>query len=121
MKFSEKLRQYRKDNDLTQENLSDKVGLSRSKISELESGYRKATLKTIEKIASGTGTSTSWWLEDSEEIDINEFEGFKLVVKALCETGDIDKDGNANEYAEKMLLRIALKEAKLLVERSKVK
>lgn len=121
MKFSEKLRQYRIDKGLTQDKLAKRVGLTRSKISELENGYTAATLKTIEKIATGTKTDVSWWLEDSEEININEFEGFKIVVKALRETGDIDKNGKANEYAKKMLLRIALKEAKLLVERSQIK
>ena len=50
-KFGIKVKQYRKKNKLTQEELSEKTGLDRTYISYIENGKKSISLKNIEKIA----------------------------------------------------------------------
>lgn len=51
MKFSEKLKELRKEQNLTQEELASKLFLSRSVIAKYESEAAKPTRENIEKIA----------------------------------------------------------------------
>jgi len=50
-KFAKRLVQIRKDNEMTQEELSRKTKISRSTIAMLETSKRDITLTKIEKIA----------------------------------------------------------------------
>jgi transcriptional regulator with XRE-family HTH domain len=50
-KFGDKLRELRKQKELSQEELAFKSGLHRTYISDIERGSRNVSLKNIEKIA----------------------------------------------------------------------
>lgn len=56
-KFGDKLRELRKQKDLSQEDLAFKSGLHRTYISDIERGSRNVSLKNIEKIAKALGIS----------------------------------------------------------------
>jgi len=56
-KFGDKLREIRKEKDLSQEKLAFKCGLHRTYISDIERGSRNVSLKNIEKIAKALGIS----------------------------------------------------------------
>lgn len=54
-KFGDKLREFRKQRGLSQEDLALKSGLHRTYISDIERGSRNLSLKNIEKIAKALG------------------------------------------------------------------
>lgn len=119
MTFNEKLKNYRTDHGYTQEQFASLTGFSRSTITELESGRKKATLKTIEKIANKTNTNLSIWLSNECDHEINLFDGLKMVLEALIETGNIDSNGEMNDEAKKLTMKMLEKEAKLMVYNKK--
>ncbi|MEG0134289.1 MAG: helix-turn-helix transcriptional regulator [Clostridium sp.] len=116
MSFGAKLKKYRKDHSLTQLQLAEQCGFSRSTITELEKETRKVTLKTIEKVAKGTNTHTSDWIETTNNVKINQFDGLILVIDALVKADEIDSDGNVTEFGLQMLNKMLLKEVKLYME-----
>ncbi|MEG0309136.1 MAG: helix-turn-helix transcriptional regulator [Clostridium sp.] len=116
MSFGDKLKKYRKNHSLTQLQLAEQCGFSRSTITELERETRKVTLKTIEKVAKGTNTHTSDWIETTNNIKINQFDGLILVIDALVKADEIDSYGNVSEFGLQMLNKMLLKEVKLYME-----
>lgn len=60
-----KLRQLRKEQNITQEELAEKVGLDPRTVLEIEAGKREnPTVKTLNKIAEALGVKLSEILED---------------------------------------------------------
>ncbi len=116
MEFKEKLREFRKTNSLTQVEFAKKYGFSRTTITELESGRKKPTLKMIEKLAVATNTNTSFWLDDEDDINFNNFDGLKLIYKKLRATGDINQDGVMNSKAKKLVDEMVAAEFRLLAQ-----
>ena len=57
-RFGERLRQLRKQKDLSQEQLAAKADLHRTYISDIERGARNVSLQNIEKIAKALGMNT---------------------------------------------------------------
>ena len=49
--ISKRLKEYRKEHDLSQEQFAEKAGISLPLLSELERGIANPTLQTLEKIA----------------------------------------------------------------------
>lgn len=121
MEFREKLKEFRKNNSLTQVEFAKKYGFSRTTITELESGRKTPTLKMIEKIATATNTKTSFWLNEKENININNFDGLKLIYKKLRATGDIDSDGVMNSKAKKLVDEMVAAEFRLLAQHENTK
>jgi len=62
-KFGDKLRELRKQQGFSQEDLALKSGLHRTYISDIERGSRNLSLKNIEKIAKALGLATKSLLE----------------------------------------------------------
>jgi transcriptional regulator with XRE-family HTH domain len=54
-KFGKRLRRLRRMQDVTQEQLSEKSGVSSDFISQLERGLNSPSLDTIQKLADGLG------------------------------------------------------------------
>lgn len=54
-KFGEKIRQLRKQKNISQEELAFKAGLHRTYISDVERGHRNISLQNIGKIAKAFG------------------------------------------------------------------
>lgn len=57
---------YRLENNITQEELSKKTGISKSNISRFESGKHSPTLKMIYRIAEGLGKKIYFNFSDEE-------------------------------------------------------
>lgn len=118
MSFSDKLKEYRNAHNYTQEKFSNKVGVSQSVIAELESGRRKVTLKTIEKIASKTGTKVSDWIDkEDKEIKVNQYEPLDTLINVMIETGMIKKGEKLSEDTKTLLIGMLEKEIDLKFER----
>ena len=118
MDINLKLKQVRKNIGLTQAQFADKAGFSRSTISEYENGTRKITLDAIQKIAAATNTSTSDWIEEDsniDNIDIKAFDGLKMVIKALYESGQITNDGKISKSNKELLYKMLDQEIPLYI------
>lgn len=59
IRFGDRVRELRKELDISQEELSDKAGFDRTYISGLERGRRNISLKNIQKLASFFNLSLS--------------------------------------------------------------
>ncbi|MBM3204499.1 helix-turn-helix transcriptional regulator [Candidatus Uhrbacteria bacterium] len=55
-KFGERLRELRKQKNLSQEEVALKSGLHRTYVSDVERGSRNVSLRNIEKLAKALGT-----------------------------------------------------------------
>ena len=64
-KLGERIRKQRKLANLTQEALSEKVGISLPFLGHIERGTRKASLDTLVRIANALNVSTDLLLQDS--------------------------------------------------------
>jgi len=60
--FGKRLRQIRKQNNLTQQELADKVGLTKTSISCYESGTRTPTLDTLIDLANELNVELNYFL-----------------------------------------------------------
>ena len=121
MKFNEKLKEFRIEHAYTQAEFAKLVGFARSTIAELESGRKKATLKTMEKIANKTNTNLSEWLVDDYDHEIALFDGLRMVLESLIEVGSINSDGDMNKQAKELSMKMLEKEVKLMVYNNKKK
>lgn len=76
--FGEKLRELRKRSDLTQQELGDKIGISKQQISDYERGKKAPGLSTLNAVADFFGVSTDFLLG---RIDYED----KSFLGAVCE------------------------------------
>lgn len=119
MLFQEKLKNFRKEKGLTQLQFAELCELSRTTITELETGKKKPTLKLIQKIANASNSNIEYWLDaNNSEFKVNNFDGLELIIKKLIKTGDINKDGELNEKAQTLLLKVLEAEVKLILKKS---
>ncbi len=84
-KIGERLRNARKNKNLTQSEVAKELGLQREQISYIETGAREITLAFLTKMSSLYGKSVSYFLEDIEEPEL------KVAYRAENLTKD-DKD-----------------------------
>ncbi len=61
-----KVKKLREQQDITQETLADKVGLTQSFISKLENGELTPSLKSLEKIAEALGVEVAELISNKE-------------------------------------------------------
>ncbi|MGL5460246.1 MAG: helix-turn-helix domain-containing protein [Cetobacterium sp.] len=113
MTFNEKLKIFRDKEGLTQIEFAKKYNLPRTTVSELESGRKKPTLKMIEKIANATSTDTSYWIDLNLNLNHSKFDALDLTIKKMIEQGMIDSDGNLNDHAKEIILKLVEAEIKL--------
>lgn len=117
MLFKEKLKEFRKSLNLTQAEFATKCELSRTTITELESGRKQPTLKLIEKIASGTNTDINDWLDNlNSSVNVKAFDGLAMVIKRLYENNLIDAEGHITECAKPLLYQMLDVEVQLFVK-----
>lgn len=57
---------FRLENNITQEELSKRTGISKSNISRFESGKHSPTLKMLDKISKGLGKKISFTLQNND-------------------------------------------------------
>lgn len=69
MKFEEKLIKLRKSNGLSQEDLAEKLGVSRQAISRWESGSTLPDMSNLIQLSELFGVSTDYLVHDSYESD----------------------------------------------------
>ncbi|MFA5479082.1 MAG: helix-turn-helix transcriptional regulator [Candidatus Muiribacteriota bacterium] len=83
--FSSNLKNFRKQNKITQEELGEKLGLHPKYISELERGLKQPRFDVIEKIADILHIKPEM-LFQNENISYNDFEKIKILLETLDDT-----------------------------------
>ncbi len=102
MNIGEKIRKVRLEQDLTQQELADKVGISRSNIANYEMNANMPSVDILKKIASVLEISADYLLEDDltndEETDEVKDNTEEPVTEYLIESDILDQ-----ELARKMV------------------
>ena len=89
LNFGDKLRQLRKEKNLTQKQLGELVGIRNSVISFYELGERVPSPEVVKKLAAVLHVSTDYLLgiEKTETVDISGLdENDKSIVRSLVDT-----------------------------------
>ena len=68
MAISKNIKRLRMDRDWTQEQLAEKVGVTRSTVTQWETGWSKPRMGAVEKLAAVFGVSTSYMVNDQSDI-----------------------------------------------------
>ena len=68
MTISKNIKRFRMDRDWTQEQLAEKVGVTRSTVTQWETGWSKPRMGAVEKLAAVFGVSTSDMVNDQSDI-----------------------------------------------------
>lgn len=66
------LRRYRRENDMTQEELAERVGISTSFLANLERGSKAMSMYVLRDLADALGITADYLLYDSTEINENQ-------------------------------------------------
>lgn len=111
MLLGEKIKSFRIENKLTQKQLADMVGVSRTNIAEIEGGRLKGTLKFVNKLATATNKPLSYWAnEDEIEQTYSAYDALDVLIDAMLDSGMIGKDGKIHEKEGKLILAVLEKE-----------
>lgn len=80
MTFARLLQSYRLTQEFSQEELGEKVGLSKANVCDLEKGRRIPTAVRAKKMAKALGEIESYWIEVALQ-DMLRSEHINLIVK----------------------------------------
>ncbi|MEW9671823.1 helix-turn-helix domain-containing protein [Ammoniphilus sp. 3BR4] len=69
-KIGKRIKEARLNKGLTQQELADKCGFTKSLLSKIENGQTGSAVATLSKIANNLGTPLSWFLEEDNQQDL---------------------------------------------------
>lgn len=120
--LSEKLKEFRKENKLTQKELAKKLGVSRSNIAEMEAGRVKGKLTIIKQLAELSEKPLSWWADtENNDIKIDTYDAINTFIDTLIDTNIIKDDGKIPNNLKDTIITILEKEIQLKIYRLKNK
>lgn len=104
--IGEKIKLLRKSRKMTQEDFSQKIGVSRSTLSCYEIGQRTPSLKTLQEIAEIFGIGLDYFGLSATD------EAFDLLARAkeVFESDKVPTETKENLYHEFMKLYLKIKE-----------
>lgn len=106
MEIGNKIKTLRKSRKLTQQEFSQKIGVSRSTLSCYEIGQRTPSIKTLQEIAELFGIGLDYFGISATD------EAFDLLTRAkeVFENEDIPMETKENLYHEFMKFYLSIKE-----------
>lgn len=118
-----KIKNLRKEMNLTQEQLCEKIGIAQSTLGMIESNKREAGKKTLLKIAEFFGVSVDYLLTDDSKLNDRDKKSINRDLKKLMDEFKAGTDGtayyNGQELSEDDLeliesaMKIALEQIKI--------
>ena len=117
--LSQRLKEYRKQNKLTQVTFSKKIGISRSYLADMETGTKIANIKTLNKIAMATDLSLSYWADVTLENNYTPYEVLNTYLEKLQDAGFIDNNGIIDSKYHSDVIDILQKELNFKIKKDK--
>ena len=84
MQFHERLKNYRKENGLTQEELAEKIHVSRSAVAKWENGLGLPSSELLDEMAKFFGITSNELLADRDTETIKLSQQKKLLIGLVC-------------------------------------
>lgn len=112
--FDERLRIYMSENNISQIELSNKLGLTRGYISAVYNGKKAPSKNFIQSMAKLSGKSETWWMTGKEVYD--NLDSLNALINTLINTGDIKPDGSMNDDIRMIINTMIDKEIKVKLE-----
>lgn len=116
MDLKEKVKIYRKENKLTQQEFAKQLKISRGYLSDIESGRTKGSLSFINSLADVTKLSFNYW-SGNEDIAIHQYEGLDTLLNIMIDANAIKKGEKISEENWAILKGMLEREIDLKLER----
>lgn len=89
MTFSKRFIQLRKDNQLTQQEMADKVGMHITQVRRYEAEQAQPSIELLKKIAVAFNVTTDWLIFEESERDLPG--GLQLKFEAVSQMSEEDQ------------------------------
>lgn len=119
MEFKDRLKKYRKENNITQQQLATKLNVSRSTIAEIERGTIKGTVEFISKLSEISKKPMSYWVDESIENDYKIYQALDVLIDAMIDSERIKDDGKIQSEDKELIISVLEKEIKFKIKRKK--
>lgn len=108
MNFADKIKEFRNENSLTQNELAEKLDISRTQLAMIETGKRPVTKAVINKLVEISGRSLKSWLDNTEydESSYKEMTALSMLLDYMIDKGiikTIDDVDNETEHIMKIV------------------
>jgi len=101
--------EYRKMNDLTQEDLAKKIGVTKQAISNYEKGRSSPYLSKLKPIADTLGVSASWLIGYCVPMNYKEDDTFKTIGSMPQFKNILEGIQGLDESSVKLIIDLAIK------------
>lgn len=114
--LGDRIKEYRKSNNLTQQTFSKMLDMGRSTLSQVESGDNKGTIEFIHKLSKVTNKPISFWIDDNIETDLDmpELNTIVVLAKALHENNIMKDDGKIPDHFKEKFIKLLEMEFELM-------
>ena len=119
MLLNEKIKLFRKENNLTQQELANKLNMNRTAITEIERGKVKGTTKFISALAEISNLPITYWLDSEVDRNYKSYEALDVLIDALIKSGMIKEDALINQQCSELINAILEKEIAFKIKKSK--
>ncbi|TMO64853.1 transcriptional regulator [Pseudoalteromonas aurantia] len=89
MSFPARFLQLRKDNNLTQPQMADKIGIHITQVKRYEAGQAQPSIELLKKIATAFNVTTDWMIFEDGERDLPK--GLQLKFEAVSQMSEEDQ------------------------------
>jgi transcriptional regulator with XRE-family HTH domain len=113
MEFKDKVKEFRLKSNLTQLELAEKLQVTRTRITDTESGRVKGNLKFITNISRLSQQPMTYWIDETFEKDYKTYEALDVLIDDLIESGLIKDDGKINDNIALLIRTVLEKEIKV--------
>ena len=120
MKLSEKIKNYRIENNLTQKELSEKLNVSRTLIAGTETDKIKGTVKFLTKLSDLSGKSITYWMDAETEKNYKTYEALDILLDAMIDSKMIKADGKIGDMELRLIKSVLEKEIVLKIKNSTI-
>lgn len=114
--IGEKIKKVRKEMDLSQDDFSKLLGISRSNLRDLESGKNKGSnIKILAKLAEISGKNLTYFTDD--ELNIQQYDILDGFIEMMINRNLIDEDGNISDMLKDLIIDVVKQEIKLKLKK----
>lgn len=109
MILSEKIKNYRSEKNLTQNELADELDISRSQLAMIESNKRPISKQLRNKLAEISGKSLKWWITDTEydESSYKEMTAMSMLLDYMIDKGVLKSPDDVYSETDHIMKMVA--------------